>query len=476
MDWNKLTISQIRNFLDVNATEIADGVTEETLRLMADLVFNEGSAKLTIPLRNLYIVTALQGSITQSMLEEFAGLLYIDPKDPDLLNTIRRIVGPPQISPNEGYSSPDSIPQDLLRRIALNVDYYDLKNYCQSSRTVYNLCKDNTFWLDKIAQDFGISPPVPARGQEQYLLIAAHHHYPVPNAEEYVYSFPDLFLLIFEAAKRGKSTTALQNKLLRMYKNTIYDRPIKHFLVNIATSLAVNAEFVRLPTDVDLLKAILVGALIVNNTKTITDILSTTPYTGAVFSPSYEIASAISSNVDPKIDFSWPYFQLQWAIMFSNYKMIDRLMDEVYRDNEEEEEIDTPLRIAARMGTPQVFDHLYRDDHDIDDSELLEEAFGFRNLPIVKKLIDKGEIPSEMLISDAIQEYPEILPDLWKLINLSPEDLRSYLNDVAATPHLDLAKTLIELGADNLAEALESARGANQLWMEKYLSGKIAES
>ena len=44
MDWNKLTISQIRDFLDVNATEIADGVTEETLRIMADLVFNEDSA------------------------------------------------------------------------------------------------------------------------------------------------------------------------------------------------------------------------------------------------------------------------------------------------------------------------------------------------------------------------------------------------------------------------------------------------
>ena len=61
--------------------------------------------------------------------------------------------------------------------------------------------------------------------------------------------------------------------------------PIKHFLVNIATSLAANAEFVQLPTDLDSLKAILVGALIVNNTKTISEILSVTPYTGEMIFP-----------------------------------------------------------------------------------------------------------------------------------------------------------------------------------------------
>ena len=465
MEWNKLTISQIRDFLELNGNDVDDSVTEETLRIITDLVFKEDSPKLTIPVRNLYIITALQGNVTQSMMEKLAGLFDLDPYDPHLLNKIHQIVDPVPIFSYE-YLSTSYIPEDLLRHIALTMDYYELKNYCRISRGVYNLCHKDTFWYDKIVQDFGILPNFQARGKEQYLRIAAHHHYVVPNAAEYVYSFRDLFLLIFEGAKMGKSTAELQNKLARMYKHTIFDR---HFLVNIATSLAANAEFIQLPTDLDTLKAILVGALIVNNTKTISEILSVTPYPEIEFSMYYAIAAAMSSNLDPQINFFWSYIQLQWSIMFSNYKMIDRLMDE------EEEDIETALRVAARMGIPQLFDHLYHNDHNIVDSELLEEAFRFRNFPIAKKLIDKGKIPSDMLISDAIQEYPEILPDIWKLLSLSPQQLRLYLNEVAVTPHLDLAKTLIELGADNLDTALEHAEENNQLWMAKYLASKIAD-
>lgn len=126
----------------------------------------------------------------------------------------------PPCQVNNLYLNPDDIsqqslftglPEDIHRLIALHLDYDDLINYLQVQKSLWLLGKEEGFWPNKIYHDFGINNR--DTDAQSYVKIAAEHYYPVKGCHKYARSFRDIFRLLYNANRLGKSLKFLQDKI-----------------------------------------------------------------------------------------------------------------------------------------------------------------------------------------------------------------------------------------------------------------------
>lgn len=48
----------------------------------------------------------------------------------------------------------DTLPDEIIERMLLNLDYNSISNYCKTESRVRNICHDETFWRRKISHDY----------------------------------------------------------------------------------------------------------------------------------------------------------------------------------------------------------------------------------------------------------------------------------------------------------------------------------
>lgn len=483
MDWSKLNRDQLKDFLQLHQIEITEKLSKQTLELLAQLLFEELSttpnAQITIPVRDLFISSTLRDNpqkYTRSQIfnlkksrygkqrEQFASQLYLSPAEPNLVDHIYQILSLADlIIPDPQILQFSFLPFDLLRRIALNIEYDDLANYCVISRELIQLCKEEIFWLDKIAHDFGITltsnPTIP--GKKRYLQIAIQEHYPIENS---IYSYRDLLLLIFNAAQIGKATDKLISRINNLFAR---DRGMNILLISsrmdsfldIAETIYNKNNISTLTNNWDILEGTLIGAIIVDNQEAIKQLEEKIDRVDFC----YVIAGAITNNINLIKSGAINVTGMKYAILFDSKEAVKHMIEI------EDFDINQALEIAAEMGTLELFDSLYKQNHEINDEDLLEYAISKGNLLVIQKFVNLGIKPYLDAMVLYIREVPLVLAYLWEFINLSVEDLNSYLGLVASSPHLDLAKILIDRGANNLQDALTIAQEEENEWMAKFL-------
>lgn len=320
------------------------------------------------------------------------------------------------------------LPYDLLYRIAINIDYDELQNFCLAGKAMYRVWDSASFWFDKITQDFGPSDNKSVWNHKRYFQEAINHHYPIKGIENHVYSYRDLLHLLFNATKLGKSVTRLIDRCDILYQDR-YRGLVMHSL-----------------------------------DQTLSDMTDSC-------CPRHQLIHAIvdhRESLSPNPDTSELYFIMQYAILFNNRRVIDHYL------KVDPQSYQIGLEIAAIYGTPEMFQFMYNyGNRPYTDYCLLGFALEYGNWPIIKSLLDKGLVLDRTIIKWLIFNMPEILPNMWKSIKLSVEDLNYYLVRIAYTPNLDLAQLLINLGANNLSTALNVAQNNDNAWMVKFLTQLI---
>ena len=407
----------------------------------------------------------------------FAQLLQISPTDPNLLSRIYQILSWANLiipDKNSHRSLEFSfLPLDILRLIAIHLDCHDLTNYCSTNTALAEIYREETFWLDKIDHDFGLSPTnrialitdSPISFPKRYLLEAINHHCPIAGVENYAYSYRHHFMLIFNAAKSGKTATRLIERI-RLYGDMSYgfagdliDEP--DFLTSIGNTIYNKAKTINLHDKHSIVKGAIVGAIIINNQEIIHQIKSQIEEEDFHFC--YNIAVTILDRPDLLSNINYQDFNhyleflLDYAMLFNSRKIIEYMINMNV-------EIDNILTVALARGTKEMFEFLYQKSHTRDKDNLLDCAELHGNLPIVKKLIELKASPSLN-----IDGHLKITPPLWKLMNLSTEKLNNYLYCISDSQQFDVVELLVDLGADSLDDAISNIQTHNT-WMAKLLT------
>ena len=86
----------------------------------------------------------------------------------------------------------NELPIELLYRIALDMDYNTLQNFCKTSQFELRICKNPQFWEDKVNKEFPLDEnnwqaivQETGTAQEAYIRIAGEHDIPFWGAEKY---------------------------------------------------------------------------------------------------------------------------------------------------------------------------------------------------------------------------------------------------------------------------------------------------
>lgn len=396
MDWTKINASHLAEFFQLHQITLPPGVSFQTQQLIAQLLLDE------LPIQSYFNIP--HEKITISYQDSF-------------------------------------LPFDLIHRIGLNIDYDALPNFCLVSKAVYQLWNNESFWLDKINQDLGMTNCKSGWDHKLYFQEAIDRHYPIKGIENHVYSYRDLILLMFNATIMGKSTVALNAKYDILYSKRIPTPPVdKNFLLQFGEILyqkgitfSPNHRFPSLAITPDI--------------------------KGNVVSAILDQPDLLLSILSEK--------EMEYAVLFSSSRIIDHCLkidSGIY---------DIWLDIAAAHGSLEMFLLFYpRGNFGYTDDKLLNTAITYCNLPIIKFLIAKSTPVCLDQIEWIISHLPEIVPQLWKT-PLSIEMLNYFLSRIAYTPHLDLAQLLINLGANNLSAALTIAQNQHNIWMTKFLARHI---
>ena len=59
-----------------------------------------------------------------------------------------------EISPPTDLSNINSLPQDTIGKIALDLSYKDISKLCETSRKFKNICNDKYFWRDYMEKNY----------------------------------------------------------------------------------------------------------------------------------------------------------------------------------------------------------------------------------------------------------------------------------------------------------------------------------
>lgn len=76
----------------------------------------------------------------------------------------------------------ESLPDEILFNVLVNLGLPDLLNLCQTSRRVYNICQDDTLWYQRIIREFPWeinSKPGGQTWEEWYIYVYNHQDIPV---------------------------------------------------------------------------------------------------------------------------------------------------------------------------------------------------------------------------------------------------------------------------------------------------------
>lgn len=86
----------------------------------------------------------------------------------------------------------DELPEDIIFRLNLCMDYLTLISFYCTSEKYYRLCGDRNFWLSKSIYDFPVTGEefaeiyqITEKGQNAYLWLAGRYGKPLPGAERY---------------------------------------------------------------------------------------------------------------------------------------------------------------------------------------------------------------------------------------------------------------------------------------------------
>lgn len=91
------------------------------------------------------------------------------------------------------------LPDDILKKIALELDYDDLIRYCQANKEFSMICGNENFWIDKIYHDFNtlIQLDIGDKLQKIYVKPGTQKYYPSSRSRAHPISSRDFYQLIF---------------------------------------------------------------------------------------------------------------------------------------------------------------------------------------------------------------------------------------------------------------------------------------
>lgn len=156
MDWSKLTETELKEFLAVN------GPTSYIKAAQLIFATQTPDTKFTEPVLDLCIATNLAGKFDQIYeidclrklsIEKLTELGNIFGAEPQIERMIRicRFLG---ILRETNFLSPEILPEEIYRKIALFLSYEDLISLSRTCKIFLANGQEENFWRDKIIQDF----------------------------------------------------------------------------------------------------------------------------------------------------------------------------------------------------------------------------------------------------------------------------------------------------------------------------------
>lgn len=415
MDWCKLSLYQINEFLLKYQESEEKEFSQASAK--ADILFNKISPQFPRPVLNLYLAS------------------YLKPDD------ISQIFSWASSPPNSLFTN---LPEDIHRLICLQLDYDDLINYLQVQKILWLLGKEDRFWLNKIYYDFAINNRV--IGPQSYVKIAAEHYYPVKGCHKYAHSFRDIFRLLYNANKLGKSGKFLQDKL---------------------SSFEVSDDINGI-----LKIASVIGTKILNLDETVNIIKSQLTEPRLIPSVNYYYNLAVILRGDKCV----PGEVIYWRNMIIYASLFDRLdiLKEFFSSGELKYETVVPLSTSStieiiRGWAPERFSlHMHY---------IACETIRWKNIEGLKKLVDLGLDINDYILHLAIDSnYRDmityILDCYWEI--LTKYTLDELLYTSVKHNNLESATLLLELGAD-INMALHGAAANNSSMIVFYVKSGASD-
>lgn len=171
MNWEKLTNTQLDEFLQINGTRIPE--TRDQKKLAAELLLQKSVTEYTIPIINLFLASQVinpyqkyqfdilgTASLRQlAPLLKVFGLNIVESNRSRLID-ILDFAGAIEYGPDYFESLPDELLQIILNRLSDR----ELDKICTISKKIYNLCSRKEFWHQRYdmyvgEENFSISFP-----------------------------------------------------------------------------------------------------------------------------------------------------------------------------------------------------------------------------------------------------------------------------------------------------------------------------
>lgn len=331
---------------------------------------------------------------------------------------------------------------DIYYRIGLFLDYESVIKFRMVKSELYELLGSNLFWLDKCQKDFGVSIDRyndimidSKRGGEIYIYLAALDNNPLPGTERY----GDLY-------KLAKASIKNYNSNIKLIKFYCHLNPKDYRIFKICSQMN-KLSFLQgvYPDEIYLDKKDEIDSLILE---------------GACMGGYLSVMDSRFPTFRYNEFYTMRFFHK--AVKYQNLPLIKYLGR--YLSSKEE------LYIACKIGSEEIVEYLLERGASDFSSGLMGASLG-NDDKLINKMIALGADPYLNLKAIGICGRLHLI----NLASLDPQQLNDLLMGSIIGGHLSNIASLINLGADNLELALNSAIIEKQYSIVNYLlNRKIA--
>ena len=340
----------------------------------------------------------------------------------------------------------DNLPPELLYRVALDMDYDALQNFCKTSHFKTTICKNGQFWEDKARKEFILGDPTweylvgeAGSAQEAYVWIAAEHDVPFWGAEKYGHidklaknaAWTDDLLLIKHFYKLSTNSDVFYILGKRNKTDFISSFPVR--------DLKINGS------------AIIYGALVGNHLDLVKDIRS------QYYSKKLNFSAAMRS-----------------AAKSGQISVVEFVLQSTNTNNEERiSGLNRALLVAVKNNYLDMIKFLIGNGAD-DFDDALYEAAKAKNFPLVKEIVSllKNENIhwNKVLLGASRGGIKEIID---YALNHGADYLSMAMLDAARGGHIDILEYLISKGAADYIGALLEAISGGDIPTIQWLAQKL---
>lgn len=238
MDWEKLTQSEVKDFIRLYGPVPTDNLYQFAAKLFQSLQQKyHNEFNVTEPVYDLYIATLWKSRNTKKYRVEnirtmndkrlllFAERFNIPPSRERVIRILRYMEALIEDTPLV------NLPDELTYVIALKLDLRSLIKFCASNKPIKTWCQMDKLWREKCYQDFGVAGDGNDDPQLMYLQLMAKYNRNVYVTKitgniksvyremakvgpiDYLYRYKDNLLVYFRNATDGERLRRVQSTI-----------------------------------------------------------------------------------------------------------------------------------------------------------------------------------------------------------------------------------------------------------------------